>query len=108
VIAGWRDSSALVKCNCEVAPLAFSFRGRIVEFNAPIGRVRFLHVDGEEEFVFDLMRDFECWYVEPRDFPDDAKTFVCGVTFVFLSRLGSASAKDFIALSELVTPPEPL
>jgi hypothetical protein len=101
IISGWRDSSAVIESKFEVAPLAFSFRGRIVEFSGS-KRVRFLHVDGREEFVFDIKDDFDCWYVEPRDFLEDAKVSVCALTFFFLPRTGYATNKDFIALSELI------
>jgi hypothetical protein len=98
IISGWRDSGAVIKAQCEIAPTAFSFRGRIVEFRAS-RRVRFLSVDGVTEFVFDVKDDFDCWYVEPRDFPEEES--ICALTFFFLPRPGYASNKDFIALSEL-------
>lgn len=100
VIAGWRDSSALIKCNGEVAPLAFAMRGRIVEFVLP-NRVRFLAENALSEFAFILRDDFECWYMEPRDFPEEAEKCVCALTFFFPSRPGYASDRDFIALTEL-------
>ena len=33
IISGWRDSGVVIKSQCEIEPVAFSFRGRIVEFS---------------------------------------------------------------------------
>jgi hypothetical protein len=101
IISGWRDSSAVIDCSCEVAPLAVSFRGRIVDISGS-KRIRFLHFDGKDEFVFDVKDDFDCWYVEPRDFPEDAKTSACALTFLFVARHGDATKPDFIALIEAI------
>jgi hypothetical protein len=77
IISGWHDSGVVIKSQCEIEPVAFSFRGRIVEFSDS-RRVRFLNVDGRAEFAFDIGDDFDCWYLEPRDFPEDAR-FHCPV-----------------------------
>lgn len=50
IISGWRDSGVVIKSQCEIDPVAFSFRGRIVEFSDS-RRVRFLNVDGRAEFA---------------------------------------------------------
>ncbi len=101
VISGWRESGVVIWSQCEVAPLAFSFRGRIVEFSGKT-RVRFLGIDGKSEFVFDIKDDFDIVYGDPRDFPEDAKTVVCSLSFFFLPRAEYATNKDFIVLSELL------
>src|SRR6202011_4873324 len=100
IISGWRDSGVVIKSQCEIEPVAFSFRGCIVEFSDS-RRVRFLNVDGRAEFAFDIGDDFDCWYLEPRDFPEDAKTTVCALTFFFSRRTGLPKDGDFIVLSEL-------
>jgi hypothetical protein len=100
IISGWRDSGVVIKSQCEIEPVAFSFRGRIVEFSDS-RRVRFLNVDGRAEFAFDIGDDFDCWYLEPRDFPEDAKTTVCVLTFFFSRHTGLPKDADFIVLSEL-------
>ena len=76
-------------------------RGRLVEVSES-SRVRFLSIDRVSEFVFDLRDDFECWYTEPRDFPEEGETDVCALAFFFPSRSEYAADQDFIALSELI------
>jgi|SRR5271165_4442312 len=98
IISGWRDSSALIKCRCEIAPTAFSMRGRIVELSG--NRVRFFATEGVSEFVFDLKDDFTALYTEPRDFPEEAETDVCALIFAFSAKAEYSGVKDFIALSE--------
>ena len=100
IISAWRDSGVVIKSQCEIEPVAFSFRGRIVEFSDS-RRVRFLNADGRAEFAFDIGDDFDCWYLDPRDFPEDAKTTVCALTFFFSRRTGLPKDADFIVLSEL-------
>jgi hypothetical protein len=63
-----------------------------------------LSIDGVSEFVFDIRDDFECWYSEPRDFPEEQATNVCALAFLFPARPEYASDKDFIALSEITKP----
>lgn len=102
IISRWRDAGAIIKSHCEVSPLGFSFRGRIVEFSDS-QRVRISSIDDRaSEFVFDVMEEFDCWYLAPRDVPQEAATSVCALTFFFLSRPGYESSKDFINLTELV------
>jgi hypothetical protein len=98
-MSGWRDSGAAIKGYCLLAPTAFSFRGKIVEFG---DTMRFLDSGGETEFALIVRPDFDIWYVDPRDFPEEAKTQVCALTFFFPPRPGFASDDDFIALSELI------
>jgi hypothetical protein len=97
VINGWRESRALVKCDCEIAGLAFSMRGRVVEFTAG-RRLRFLSDDTFSEFVFDIPSDLACKYADPRGFPEEAAAFVCGLKF------NLPSAPDLIAFTEVKEP----
>lgn len=101
IIAGWQDSASLIKCDCEIAPVAFSMRGHIVDI-AGSRRILFLSRDTFSEFAFDLREDFECWYNDPRDSVGEREMFVCGLVFFFRPRPEYASDRDVIALSEIV------
>jgi hypothetical protein len=103
LIGGWRESNAAIWAQCEIVPVAFSFRGRIVGIED--GKcVRFLALDGKCEFVFDFKDDFLCIYADPRDYPEEAKVTVCALSLFFPPRPGYAEPhdKDVIVLSELI------
>jgi hypothetical protein len=100
IISGWKTAGSIIWSQCEIAPVAFSFRGKIIEFSDS-KRLRFLNLDGKSEFVLDIKDDFDCYYSDPRDFPDDATISVCSLVFFFAPRSEYSDIKDFIALTEL-------
>lgn len=97
IVRGWMEDDAPIIARASLPTFAFSMRGRITEATALDIRVV---GSGPSEFVMKLDPAFDSWYVDPRDFPEEAETAVCSLMF-FFPEPDADGEPNFLSLEEL-------
>ena len=102
VMRGWESLLKPVRFQLSLPFISPSILGRIIFLSDDEVRIA---ADGNEsrpEASFFFRRGFEVWYSDPRNFPQDAKTFVCGLSFEIPN--SSQSSPDRVVLEEVLGP----
>ena len=102
VMRGWESLLKPVRFQLSLPFISTSILGRIIFLSDDEVRIA---ADGNEsrpEASFFFRRGFEVWYSDPRNFPQDAKTFVCGLSFEIPN--SSQSSPDRVVLEEVLGP----